>query len=122
MKPLKHFCLIILLALLCNAGSAQINDTITATYSGAILSGYTTDSCGTGCLYTLPVILPPGFTVTDVRYSFSFRALGTCVLKQGGFILSLDSCKTSCYSCPFAPEFCLETDISIFSEIRNCLP
>src|SRR4051812_7662372 len=107
MKNINYIVITMLLAWLCSTSSAQIDTSITATYSGPIYSGYTSQGCSGGCIYNLPLVLPPRFTITGVRYWFNYRVLGGCNLTQGGFNISLGSCSIGCRSCLVAlPGLC----------------
>ena len=68
----KIILFVAMCGLFCTAATAQ-SDTITATYSGSINSGYTGTFGSGGCLYTLPVVIPPEFTVTDIARHFGLQ-------------------------------------------------
>lgn len=88
--------------------------------------------CGFGdptpCSYNLTVMTPANATITDIRWSFNYRALGACWLNDGAVDFTYNGCRS-----PGAPGFywfcnsigagtCTGNNISIFGDFAACIP
>ncbi len=104
--------------------SNSVTGTGGATYSA---------SCNTadGCPYINPVPLPGGITISDVFFSFQYFYPSSSHSLTTGFDIIIDSCRSpdnttykwSCNTPPFMTSgLCMGTDISIFDDIRGCIP
>ncbi len=91
-------------------------------------SGYNA-TCFTGyCTYNLTVPTPANATVTDISWSFNYRATSPCFRSEGAITLYLGSCRSPgpanfywfCNN-PSAGD-CNGSNISIFSDFNSCLP
>ena len=91
-------------------------------------SGYNATCFNGFCAYNLAVPTPANATVTDVQWSFSYRAQGGCWLDEGANTFLLGSCVSPnqagfFWFCDLAnPGDCTGDNISIFSDISTCLP
>lgn len=91
-------------------------------------SGYNATCFNGYCTYNLTVPTPANATVTDIAWSFNYRAISPCWRSEGAITLYLGSCRS-----PGPANFywfcnlnstgdCTGTNISIFSDFSTCVP
>lgn len=93
--------------------------------SGLNNSGSFTNSCN----YTLAVPTPANCTVTNVLWSFTYRAQNGAVMCEGAVDFLYGACRSPatagfywfCNTCAFAGN-CTGTNISIFPDFASCIP
>ncbi len=93
--------------------------------SGLNNSGAFTNSCN----YTLAVPTPTNCTITNVLWSFTYRAQNGAVMCEGGLDFLYGACRSPaaagfywfCNNCTFAGN-CTGTNVSIFGDFAACIP
>jgi hypothetical protein len=93
-------------------------------------SGYNATCFNGFCPYNLSVPTPANATVTDVQWSFNYRAQGGCWLNEGAVTFLLGTCRSPsqnnffwyCGLPPFGPGDCTGSNISMFTDVSSCLP
>ena len=91
-------------------------------------SGYNATCFNGFCSYNLSVPTPANATITDVQWSFNYRAQGGCWLSEGAVTFYYGTCRS-----PSASNFywycnnpsggtCTGTNLSIINDITSCLP
>ena len=93
-------------------------------------SGYNLTCFNGFCTYNLSVPTPANATVTDVQWSFNYRAQGGCWRDEGAVTFLLGTCRSPsqnnlfwfCGQPPFGPGDCTGSNISMFTDVSSCLP
>ena len=93
-------------------------------------SAYSSTCISNSCSYNLSVSQPANTTVTDIRWTFNYIAQGSCWLSDGSTVFRMNTCKspfndaTTYWSCHggIGTGTCNGNNISIFSDLRSCLP
>jgi gliding motility-associated-like protein len=93
-------------------------------------SGYNFTCFNGFCTYNLSVPTPANATVTDVQWSFNYRAQGGCWMDEGAVTFLLGTCRSPsqnnlfwfCGNPPYGPGDCTGSNISMFTDVSSCLP
>jgi gliding motility-associated-like protein len=91
-------------------------------------SGYNATCFNGFCSYNLSVPTPANATVTDVQWSFNYRAQSTCYMQEGAVTFQLGTCRSPSSTALFwfcdlaSGGDCTGSNISMFSDISTCLP
>jgi gliding motility-associated-like protein len=116
-----------------NSGKNFIIDpTVTSTNTLAQASitgsGYNATCFNGFCSYNLSVPTPANATVTNVQWSFVYRAYSPCFMNEGANTFFLGTCRSPGNNNQFwycnqaATGTCTGDAISIFSDVSSCLP
>lgn len=91
-------------------------------------SGYNPTCFNGFCTYNLAVPTPANSSITNVQWSFSYRAQSSCYRNEGAVSFLLGSCRSPVLNnyfwfcnVPSAGD-CTGNNISIFNDISACLP
>jgi gliding motility-associated-like protein len=91
-------------------------------------SGYNATCFNGFCSYNLSVPTPANATVTDVQWSFNYRAQGGCWMDEGAVTFLLGTCRSPAQNTLFwfcnlpNPGDCTGSNISMFTDVSSCLP
>ena len=91
-------------------------------------SGYNATCFNGFCSYNLTVTTPANATVTDVQWSFNYRAQGGCWMEEGAVTYQLGTCRSPAQNNLFwfcnlpNPGDCTGSNISMFTDVSSCLP
>jgi len=91
-------------------------------------SGYNATCFNGFCTYNLTVPTPANATVTNVQWSFEYRAYSPCYMNEGANTFYLGTCRSPgqnnlfWYCNQAATGTCTGNAISIFSDVSSCLP
>ncbi len=79
-----------------------------------------------GCNYNLSFLSPANCTITDIRFSFNYNALGLCTWQDGGVSFTYGGCRSpssSAHTCGLAfPGLCILGNVTIFNDFQPCIP
>jgi gliding motility-associated-like protein len=109
-----------------------IDPTVTSTNTLAQASitgsGYNATCFNGFCAYNLTVPTPANATITNVQWSFVYRAYSPCYMREGANTFFLGTCRSPGNNNQFwycnqaATGTCTGTNVSIFSDVSSCLP
>jgi hypothetical protein len=91
-------------------------------------SGYNATCFNGFCSYNLSVPTPANATVTDVQWSFNYRAQSLCYMQEGAVTFQLGTCRSPLQTnlfwfCDIANGGdCTGSNISMFTDVSTCLP
>jgi len=91
-------------------------------------SGYNATCFNGFCTYNLTVPTPANATVTNVQWSFNYRAQNLCYRTEGAVTFFLGTCRSPSQNNLFwfcntaTGGDCIGDNISIFTDVSSCLP
>lgn len=91
-------------------------------------SGYNAVCFTGGCAYNLPVLVPAAITISDIRWTFNYNAVGACWLNDGAVDFQLGACRSPNVAGFFwfcnlvGGGTCNGNNISIFTDVQPCIP
>ncbi len=84
---------------------------------------------GTGCQYPLVTPVPANCTITNILFSFSYNALGTCWVNQAAFYIDIGACRSpapggiwTCSNPGNNPGACNGYNYQILPQVSACIP
>lgn len=103
-----------------------VSTTATKTQSTISGSEYGTTCFTDYCSYELSLSAPVSAVVTDVRFTFNYLATSPCAVRDGGFSLHYNTCRSpaiaGAHYCNLPDAgICNAEDVSIFSAMSSCV-